>query len=187
MSLTCGDVAPTTTSSRPTPRRPISKRSCGGRRPTCVFHQRPAPHLGVDFVFQWFGYVKLFTGILTPGPTGRSTATSTFAERAGSLCRRSGLLATSTARSRCSSSCMSTTSRWPGKKESVKPMWANLRQYIELDPETPLVDHVYLEGFSTEGGGDETSSASPSKDEASLLDCSYVHPSILKPTLTESS
>ena len=31
-----------------------------------------------------------------------------------------------------------------GKKESIEPMWAKIRKYIELDPETPLVDHVYL-------------------------------------------
>ena len=31
-----------------------------------------------------------------------------------------------------------------GKQANIKPMWAKIRKYIELDPETPMVDRVYL-------------------------------------------
>ena len=31
-----------------------------------------------------------------------------------------------------------------GKAENIKPMWASLRTVLGLDPETDLVDHVYL-------------------------------------------
>ena len=63
-----------------------------------------------------------------------------------------------------------------GKAENIKPMWESLRKVLDLDPETHLVDHVYLgctqinhkppksgkvqtgilcpaEGFRTERGG----------------------------------
>ena len=31
-----------------------------------------------------------------------------------------------------------------GKSENIKPMWESLRKVLDLDPETDLVDHVYL-------------------------------------------
>ena len=31
-----------------------------------------------------------------------------------------------------------------GKADNIKPMWESLRKVLDLDPETDLVDHVYL-------------------------------------------
>ena len=31
-----------------------------------------------------------------------------------------------------------------GEAESIKPMWESLRKVLDWDPETDLVDHVYL-------------------------------------------
>ena len=31
-----------------------------------------------------------------------------------------------------------------GRAESIAPMWKKIRSKIDLDPETALVDHVYL-------------------------------------------
>ena len=31
-----------------------------------------------------------------------------------------------------------------GRAESIAPMWKKIRSKINLDPETALVDHVYL-------------------------------------------
>ena len=36
------------------------------------------------------------------------------------------------------------TSRWWVGLKSIAPMWKNIRSKIDLDPETALVDHVYL-------------------------------------------
>ena len=109
-----------------------------------------------------------------------------------------------------------------GKAENIKPMWESLRKVLDLDPETDLVDHVYLgctqinhkpprevveskqkffaqlmskKGSEPKEGGDidllslayafSGWNMPPETAGGSKPEETYVHPSVLNPTLTK--
>ena len=109
-----------------------------------------------------------------------------------------------------------------GLKQNIAPMWAKIRKLVNLDPETELVDHVYLgctqraatprkesikdkqrlfaqlmakERSDSNAGGDDGSSNNEDKvtsanslpEKGSKDQYSFVHPSLLTPSLTEKS
>ena len=101
-----------------------------------------------------------------------------------------------------------------GVAKNIQPMWKKIRELVNLDPETELVDHVYVgctqrsvppqkstvlakqqmfsqllskETSDKKAGGDTDTVDSDTLSEKSSQDQQdpYVHPSILKPTLTD--